>query len=95
MVSAGTRHASSSRLSGVAGGYFARPARRLIDTAMMTALRGKEIQAWCRQVRRKGLLCRSVSETWKVMPIVNARYAKSLYYGRSSSLNDTPPGVPS
>ena len=26
---------------------------------------------------------RSVSDTWNVMPMVNARYAKSTYRGRS------------
>lgn len=53
--------------------HFASPDTRLIDVAMITAPSGNESHACCSAVRRISLDPMSVSETWKVMPIVNAR----------------------
>ena len=49
----------------------------------------------CRSaVARISLVFRSVSDTWNVIPIVKAKYAKSAYWGGSSWLKSTPPAAP-
>ncbi len=53
--------------------HLARPETRLIAAAMMTAPKGNESHACLRAVRLITLVCRSVSETWNVMPRVKAR----------------------
>jgi hypothetical protein len=53
--------------------HFASPDTRLIDVAMITAPSGNESHAWRSAVRRISLDPMFVSETWNVMPIVNAR----------------------
>jgi hypothetical protein len=50
----------------------------LTDVAMVTAPGRNESGAWRSAVRRIRLDPMFVSETWNVIPIVNARYAKSL-----------------
>jgi hypothetical protein len=57
--------------------YFPRPAIRLIVVATISAPYMYDSTAWRSAVRRNALLVRLVSETWKVMPIVRARYRKS------------------
>jgi len=47
--------------------------------------------AWRSAIRRTGLAVMLVSDTWKVMPIVKDRQAKSRYAGGSFSLNSIPP----
>ena len=53
--------------------HFASPDTRLIDVAMITAPSGNESHAWRSAARRISLDPMFVSETWNVMPIVNAR----------------------
>jgi adenylate cyclase len=51
----------------------ARPETRLIVAARITAPNTYDSKAWRSARRRYSADCRSVSETWKVIPIVNAR----------------------
>lgn len=55
----------------------ARPASRFTVTAMMNAPNRYDTIEWRSTVRRISLLVRLVSETWNVVPMVNATYAKS------------------
>ena len=71
--SSGTRLATTS----TPGRHFRRLATTLIERPMMTAPKRNASRAWRSAVLRIGLSPMSVSETWKVRPIVNARYAKS------------------
>jgi hypothetical protein len=57
--------------------YLSSPATRLIVMAMMTIPNRYDRSECLSAVRRIVNDARSVSETWKVMPIVNATYAKS------------------
>ena len=52
--------------------YLVRPASRLIVVAMITAPNRYDSSAWRSTVARKVALFRSVSETWKVMPMQKA-----------------------
>ncbi len=57
--------------------HRARPASRFTVTAMMNAPNRYDTIEWRSTVRRISLLVRLVSETWNVVPMVNATYAKS------------------
>lgn len=61
--------------------YFTKPAMTLMVNAMITVPKRNDSIAWCNTVRRNSGIWRSVSATWNVIPIVNARYAKSRKSG--------------
>ena len=57
---------------------------RLMLAATITTPKRYERSAWSSTMRRIGERRSVVSETWYVMPIVNATYAKSRKFGSSS-----------
>jgi hypothetical protein len=67
----------SRRAKPRAENYLTTPAITLTITARITAPKRYESSACRTTVRRIPRTCTSVSETWKVIPTVNATYAKS------------------
>jgi hypothetical protein len=56
---------------------FSKPATTLIIIAMIEVPKTNESSAWCNAVLRMDVEVRFVSDTWYVILMVNARYAKS------------------
>src|SRR5205823_33252 len=63
--------------SGARWGQRTRPATKLIVIATMTTPNNHDSSAWRKTTRRIAFVVRLVSDTWNVMPTVNATYAKS------------------
>jgi len=61
------------RYAGRMGPLFSQAETTLIEAAMMTAPSVNDSHAWRRAVRRIRLVCRSVSDTWKFIPMVKER----------------------
>src|SRR5579872_1986570 len=67
------------------------PKTRLSTNARMVVLYAKLMRECSRTARRIWWLDTQASETWKHMPMVKAKYAKSKYVGGRSPGKSTPP----
>ena len=64
-------------------GYDSRLITRFSASATIIVLYANESSAWASTSRRISLVSTVTSEVWKHMPMVNAKYAKSMSAGGS------------